>query len=84
MPGAWVDISNNLSWNTHVDQVTASVNKSLGFMKGNVKNLSPGNGLLDPCISPAGVDFSYPDLLRLSAKAYGSIYRYLESPNPQG
>ena len=36
-----VDISSNLSWNTHVDRVTANANQSLGFIKRNVKAKSP-------------------------------------------
>ena len=36
-----VDISSNLSWNTHVDRVTANANRSLGFIKINVKTKSP-------------------------------------------
>ena len=36
-----VDISSNLSWNTHVDRVTANANRSLGFIKRNVKAKSP-------------------------------------------
>ena len=36
-----VDISSNLSWNTHVYRVTANANRSLGFIKRNVKTKSP-------------------------------------------
>ncbi|MEW8548727.1 MAG: reverse transcriptase family protein, partial [Candidatus Thiodiazotropha sp.] len=36
-----VDISNNLSWNTHVDRVAANANRSLGFVKRNLKTKSP-------------------------------------------
>ena len=36
-----VDISSNLSWNTHVDRVTANANQSLGFIKRHVKTKSP-------------------------------------------
>ena len=32
-----VDISNNLSWNTHVNRVASNANRSLGFNKRNVK-----------------------------------------------
>ena len=35
-----VDISSNLSWNTHVNRVTANANRSLGFIKRNVKTKS--------------------------------------------
>ena len=31
-----VDISSNLSWNIHVDRITATASRSLGFMKPNV------------------------------------------------
>ena len=31
-----LDISSDLSWNTHVDTITANANKSLGFIKFNV------------------------------------------------
>jgi hypothetical protein len=37
-----VDIANNLSWNTHVDRVTASANKTLGFLRRNVRTSAPG------------------------------------------
>ena len=36
-----VDISSNLSWNTHVDRITANANRSLGFIKRNIKTKSP-------------------------------------------
>ena len=36
-----VDISSNLSWNTHMDRVTANANRSLGFIKRHVKTKSP-------------------------------------------
>ena len=40
--GTWgVDISNNLSWNTHVNRVASNANRSLGFIKRNVKTKSP-------------------------------------------
>ena len=32
-----VDISNNMSWNTHVTRVAANGNRSLGFVKRNIK-----------------------------------------------
>ena len=35
-----VDISSNLSWNTHVDRITANANRSLGFIK-KISKLSP-------------------------------------------
>ena len=36
-----MDISSNLSWNTHVDRITANANRFLGFIKGNIKTKSP-------------------------------------------
>ena len=36
-----VDISSNLSWNTHVDRITANANRSLGFIKRIIKTKSP-------------------------------------------
>ena len=36
-----VDISSNLSWNTHVDRITANANRPLGFIKRNIKTKSP-------------------------------------------
>ena len=36
-----VDISSNLSWNTQVDRITANANRSLGFIKRNIKTKSP-------------------------------------------
>ena len=36
-----VDISSNLSWNTRVDIITANANRSLGFIKRNIKTKSP-------------------------------------------
>ena len=32
-PYLGVDISNNLSWHTHINRITASVNKQLGFIR---------------------------------------------------
>ena len=37
----WVDISSNLKWNTHVDRITANANRSLRFIRRNVKSKSP-------------------------------------------
>ena len=34
-------ISSNLSWNTHVDRITANAGKSLGFIKHNIETKSP-------------------------------------------
>ena len=36
-----VDISSNLSWNTQVDRITANANRSLRFIKRNIKTESP-------------------------------------------
>ena len=36
-----VDISSNLSWNTHVNRITSNANRSLGFIKRNFKTKSP-------------------------------------------
>ena len=31
-----VTISKDLSWNTHINNITSTANKTLGFVKGNV------------------------------------------------
>ena len=36
-----VGIYSNLNWNTHVNRVAASANKSLGFIRCNIKTRSP-------------------------------------------
>ena len=36
-----VDISSNISWNTHVDRVATNANRSLGFITRNIKTKSP-------------------------------------------
>ena len=36
-----VDISSNLSWNTHVNRITSNANRSLRFIKRNIKTKSP-------------------------------------------
>ena len=36
-----MDISNNLNWNTHVDRIALNANRSLGFVKRNLKTKSP-------------------------------------------
>lgn len=36
-----VDISSNLSWNNHIDRIAAKANRSLGFVKRNIKVKSP-------------------------------------------
>ena len=35
-----VTISNNLSWNKHIDNITAKGSRTLGFVRGNLKNCS--------------------------------------------
>ena len=35
-PYLGVDISNNLSWHTHINRITASANKQLGFIRRNL------------------------------------------------
>ena len=51
-----MDISSNLSWNTHVDRITTNTNRSLGFIKPNIKTNSPQISISSS--SPAGVYFS--------------------------
>ena len=41
MLGTWVNISNNLNKNTHVDRIVLNANRSLGFVKRNLKTKSP-------------------------------------------
>ena len=36
-----VDISNNLTWNIHVNRVTANAGRSLGFIRRNIKTKNP-------------------------------------------
>ena len=36
-----VDITSNLSWSSHVDTITNSANKTLGFIKRNVRQKCP-------------------------------------------
>ena len=36
-----VDISNDLSWKTHINRITSNANKSLGFFKRNIKANHP-------------------------------------------
>ena len=37
-----VNISNDLSWNSHVQRVCASANRTLGFLKRNIRSKDPG------------------------------------------
>jgi hypothetical protein len=37
-----VDLSNNLSWNTHTDRVATSANRTLGFLRRNIRTKAPG------------------------------------------
>ena len=32
-----VDISGSLSWNSHIDRITGSANRTLGFVRRNIK-----------------------------------------------
>ena len=50
-----VDISSNLSWNTHVDRITANANRSLEFIKRNIKTKSPRiqKWLINPLFVPS-------------------------------
>ena len=42
MPGTWgVDISSDLIWNVHVDRVATTANKTLDFIRRNIKTKSP-------------------------------------------
>ena len=34
-------LSSNLNWNTYADRITANANRSLGFIKRNIKTMSP-------------------------------------------
>ena len=36
-----VDISSGLTWNFHIDRVTANVNRTLGFIRRNIKTKMP-------------------------------------------
>ena len=36
-----VDISNDLNWKTHINRITSNANKSLGFLKKNIKANHP-------------------------------------------
>ena len=37
-----VDLSTNLSFNTHINRITSNANKSLGFVKRNIKTKHKG------------------------------------------
>ena len=37
-----VDLSTNMNFNTHVNRITSNANKSLGFIKRNIKSKHPG------------------------------------------
>ena len=61
MPGTLVDISSNLSWNTHVNRITSNANRFLGFIKTQHQNKVPPNPrssipVLGP--TPAGVEYA--------------------------
>ena len=56
-----VDIANDLSWKTHVSRIINNANKSLGFLRRNLKtkkNLTKGKCIQGYCQTPAGVCFS--------------------------
>lgn len=36
-----VDISSNLTWNNHIDQICAKANRTLGFVKRNIRSKDP-------------------------------------------
>ena len=38
----WVDISSNLSWGSHIDRITGTAHKTLGFVKRNIKTKMSG------------------------------------------
>ena len=37
-----VDISSNLSWGSHIDRITGTANKTLGFIKRNIRTKMSG------------------------------------------
>ena len=56
-----VDIANDLSWKTHVSSITNNANKSLGFLRRNLKtknHFTKGKCIQGYCQTPAGVCFS--------------------------
>ena len=76
-----IDISNNLSWNTHMNRIASNANRSLGFIKWNVKTKSPKVWEMtsNPCPSPAGVSFSNmgsPHLDQLAKPTFRSRYAH--------
>ena len=36
-----VDISGGLSWNSHIDRITGNANRTLGYIKRNIKTKNP-------------------------------------------
>ena len=36
-----VDVSTGLTWNSHIDRITGNANKTLGFLKRNIKTKMP-------------------------------------------
>ena len=55
-----VDISNDLSWNSHIDRITGNDNRTIGYIKGSIKSKSPKvietayNTLVRPQLEYAG------------------------------
>ena len=41
MPNLGVDISSDLTWNSHVDRITGNANRTLGFIRRNIKTKMP-------------------------------------------
>ena len=65
-----VDISGNLSWKTHVDRITGNANRTLGFIRRNIKTKKSKvrerayNSLVRPQLEYASAvwDPTYPKL----------------------
>ena len=56
-----VDVSSGLTWSSHIDRITGNANKTLGFLKRNIKKQDAkdqGNSLQHPCKTTAAVCFS--------------------------
>ena len=57
-----VDVSSGLTWSPHIDRITGNANKTLGFLKCNIKKKQDakdqGNSLQHLCKTTAGVRFS--------------------------
>ena len=46
-PLSYFDISSGLTWNSHVDRITANANRTLGFIRHNMKVLKHSPDLLN-------------------------------------